>query len=543
MERDLSVVVVVAVLGLVAFVAGGWLPALHLGPSAYLSLVLLITSFACLGAVPWLEPGGERPWRVGAVALAGAPFLVFGLLEAPRSAGAWLLPAPAWGLAVGAGVVLSAFPARPARRVATVLLVLLALDGALAPAGRALLPRTWAGVSAPVLVVEQPVRERTPKPVRGLWVGAPTRVGETPLGRGPGPWFVPATDGRFADRPPRVVLFDGSPAADVTRRGGALFVPAPALPDTVSLPLSGFDAAVVLSGAWPEDAPDAGARAEALALFTRRGGLLLGPAPGRSWPEGLARRLGPAAKAVVPGPEGRRLFGLGAVVRVDSPRQIDAVLERRGVDPAPGTVFDRDPERWRRLESRLLPAPAAPDRRPEGALLLGYAAAIALLDRLLRRGPLRLLGLLMPTLAVLLGLLWISPGAPSPRVGAVGLDLGGGGGRRVEAVLLRADRYGWRGRVAWRGGGIVRRVGGVMDSQGRLVLEPGQRAWVVRDTLGRGGFAGERESPLGAVAGAFLRGDVAPARLRFGRVSSLAIDVEGVPAVGAFTAVWSPSGP
>ncbi len=181
------------------------------------------------------------------------------------------------------------------------------------------------------------------------------------------------------------------------------------------------------------------------------------------------------------------------------------------------------------------PRPAPPGRRAQGLLLVCYALVAALLDRVLHRGWPRLLGAVGPALAIVAGLVWSSTGMPGVAARGVAFDLGGGGGRRVEAVLLVAGEAGWVGRITWEGGGLVRVAGAEVDGAGRVHVGPGERAWAIRETVAEGGFAGERESPREGHLLRFVRGEVDVARVRLGQIDRLPLRIEGTPPIGAAT--------
>jgi hypothetical protein len=307
---------------------------------------------------------------------------------------------------------------------------------------------------------------------------------------------------------------------------------------TEPLLLETFDAVVILPSAWPPDAPDAAAQADAMASFTRRGGLLIGPAPGRAWPPPLGQRLGTAGGASLGGTDGMRSFGLGRVVRAGSEAEIRDVLAagvwRRGI----GTVFDLATT----PPSRAAPlAPWCDDparRRMQGLLLLVYAFVAAGLDRVLRSFPGRILGGAAPALAVVVGLWWTSPADPGVRTHALAFDLGGGGGRRVEAVALAAGPAGWWGRLAFEGGGTVRLLGGRIGRDGTVRIGPGRTAWALRETVSGGDRRGFEPDARAAFLTSYLRGEPEPRRLFVGRGPPLGVHGAGAGRLRPWTAFW-----
>ena len=528
MTRDYGVPVVLGLL----------VPAALLG---LLSFVLAVTAFAALVVFPWIGPHGVRGvGRVGTLAVVTAPFVVFALLDAPRLPGVTLLPAPAWWLALAGGVTLAALPPAKAVPLGVVVLSLLGLDGVLGAADRPLLPRTWVAAAGPVLVLD-PVptsgtspSEQGEEPGAGLgWrPGDALAVEETALGRGAGRWYVPAARGRFPVGSPLVAVF-GAPLPAGAAEGMEV-VSAAELDPGDPLVLDAFGGVVLLPGGWPAGLGEPAAWADVLATYARRGGLLVGPAPDRPWPEGIGRRLGRAGTSH----EGRgvRPYGLGRIARPASAQGVREVLGAEARGPRLGTVFDggRSPLPGGDRVLERAPGPRG-DRRAPVLLLALYALVAVALDRILRHGWPRLLGAVGPALAVIAGILWSSPGEAGLRARGVAFDLGGGGGRRVEAVLLAAGEAGWRGRVRWEGGGLVRLEGGRLDPDGRVHLLPGERAWVIRESVAEGGFTHERESPGEGFLLGFLRGPVEAARVRLGEVDGLAIEIEGVARPGAST--------
>jgi hypothetical protein len=418
-----------------------------------------------------------------------------------------------------------------------IVLGLLGASAVLAAAGLALVPDAWnpARPEGAIAVVEgaRPLAMR--RKVDGLRPGAGVRVERSPLADGPGPWYEPATEGEAPARGPWVIVLDGR-TGELRPQPTGVFVPGVRVTFENALDLDAFDAAVVLPGAWGWGDPKARDKADAIAEFVRRGGLLLGPGPEHEWPEPLPRRLGPAGQGTETGAAAARRLGLGRVVRAGSEEEALDVIASGLWAPEVGTVFDRATSAPPTPEA-LPPWEDEPRRRrPEGWILLGYALLVGAFDAV-RRGPLvRALGFLGPAAAATVGLLLAAPGAAAVRVDGVVLDLGGAGGRRVEAACVRAGPAGFEGRVLWRGGGIVRMLGGERTEGGRVRLEPGETAWTVRETTatGRPG-EGDREDRRAGFLRGLLVGRSASERLRFGRGAVLPLEVEGIGAVEAWT--------
>jgi hypothetical protein len=378
--------------------------------------------------------------------------------------------------------------------------------------------------------------------VEGLRPACPVATERVPpLAIGDGPWRVPATAGPLPRRGPVVLVLgdagDAVPARTteatfVTTRGTPVGTAVEAALDAGdALVLDAFDAVVVLPGAEAGSPAGSRTRADALVAFVRRGGLLVGPAPGRDWPETIGRRLGSAGQSGESGAAGARRLGIGRVVRAASESEVVDVLAAAAWVPEVATVFDRADE--------APPAPRAfapwrdePGGRRGAALLLAvYALLLAVLDRVLPAGGARALALLGPAAAVVAGVVWSSPGDPGALAEGVVLDLGGAGGRRVEAVWISAGPAGWRGHVRWSGGGCVRLLGGGLDTEGRVVVAPRRSAWVVRETAARGvPDEGDRPDPAGGALEPLVRGTLDGGTVRHGTGAALPVTLEGLPA-------------
>ncbi len=544
MSRDLALPVLLVLLAAPVLSATGLVPIglLPSGPHGLLVFVLVLTALFALAVVPWLSgPDAAGPRRVLALVVAVAPFVVFGLAGTPSPRDVLALPGAGWWVLLALATSVAALPRAWARRLAVAVLVLLGGNLVLGHAAREIVPGGWLAPSVRIRDARStPTRPSDTTPPVGPFQGAPVVVATSPLASGPGPWLVPAPRGAREGPRPRVLLLGGPAAPSVVEGLAATFVPAPEAPFPSSLELDAFDAAVLLPGAWDDADPDGPRWAEEVASFVRRGGLLVTTAGPEAMPVRLGALLGRAGASREVGPESARDFGLGRVVRAGSASDAIGILGEGGWRPRLSTAFDDGPSAARAAAAALSSAGARhpADHRAAGVLLLAYALVVGILDRLARRGLFRVLVLAGPAVAASVGLLWIVPSGPGLAVTGVLLDLGGGGGRRVEAVLLEASSAGWQGEVHWRGGGIVRTLGLDLDAGGRVELGPGERGWVVREQLATGVVPGEREDPRGGAALALLRGEVAPKDVRVGRVPALDVEIEGERETPAFVVTW-----
>jgi len=306
------------------------------------------------------------------------------------------------------------------------------------------------------------------------------------------------------------------------------------------LDLLAFDALIVRSHAWSEADPASATKARAIAGFVRKGGLLVGPAPDRAWPPELGRALRSSGRGHVPGAAGLQPLGLGRVARAKIRADVIELLEdgawvppiaSRLSDPMPPAPLPTAGFAWH-------DEPAS--RRPQGVLLLVYAAVVAVLTWLVRRRGVQILALLLAAGVVCVALAWIAPANVGWRVTGVVSDLGGPGGRRCEAVVLSAGPHGYEGRVSWQGGGVLALHGGQVTAAGRVRVAPGHTAWIVREVDAQGVGEDDAEDRRAAFLAALLVGEVDPKRLRFGRIEALPIRVEGTGPVPAWTVTWRP---
>lgn len=520
-NRDPAPWALALLLALLALPASGWVEAAWLPrtPAGFQRLALLLTALACLA-----QGGTGRPRRVALLVLAAVPALIFGLL------GGGALPAAAWW---GVLVLAAGIGALPHGRTAALagVVALLALGAVLAEAdaGR------WLEQPRP----SEPEGVAPEAPVSGVRLGAPVQPadGATPaLAAGAGPWWVEAQRATHPGARPVVLVLAGArPQGSAWALPQATVVYGDEHAFQAAHDLRPFDAVVALERAWGEDDAQAAARARAVMGFVRGGGLLIGPAGDARWPPRLGPLLGTAGRARATGVGGVRRLGLGRVARAAHQRDVAALFDAdlwvrdvntslldRGARPAPLATWAP----WRDEPTR---------RRTQGLLLLLHAVALLVFTRLLRGGGSQLLGTLLVAGAMAAGLAWSAPEDPGFRVTGAFVELGGRGGRRVEAVWISAGPAGYRGHVRFQGEGVVAHRGGRLGADGRFVVEPGHGAWVVRETRAGGARPEEPEDRTQAAAMALLRGSPSPARLRIVRSAGLPVRVEGwgpVPAAG-----------
>ena len=536
-RRDVAPPLAALLLTLLALPATGWAVAAWLPqtPAGYEDLALLLTLVLVLGL-----GGGVRGLRSLGVLLAVSPCLVFAALEAGGAG-----PSPGWWLAIACAVLLARLPAGRGRAVGAVAAV---LGGGLV-LGRAdlpILPAPWNALASPVATAA-PGRDRGEAAAgdRGLRVGAalPVPTGVAPaLGEGPGPWWSEAAREQRPGPRPVVLVLGGAAGA----KGGAWVTPAativPGTEHTFSHAheLRCFDAVLALGEAWDAADPAARDKADAVAGFVRKGGLLIGPAPPRTWPPHLGPRLHAAGRGQAVGVAGVRRLGLGRVARAGRQADVAELLAadlwvREAGSPLldPQTRPGR-PAAWQGWSDR----PAG--RRTQGLLLGLLALALVGLTRLLRgRGP-QWLGALLVAATVSGGLAWTSPADPGIRVEGVALDLGGPGGRRIEAVWIDAGPRGYLGRVRWTGTGVVGLRGARLTPAGDVSIAPDRSAWIVRETEGLGVRADVPEDRAAGALRSLLTGAIDPRRLRFGRLERLPVRVEGWGPVAAGEVIFTP---
>lgn len=531
-RRDLTVPVLLGLLLLLALpstglVAGGWGPQT---PGAYLLAALLLTAFFVAVVGPAFARAG--PGRPLALLVASLPFLAYGILETPALAGTRMVPAAGFWALVAAGLALAGLGRRHRQRAVAVLVTGVAC--AILLDVMPLSFTAWAGGSPDVLLAQRAEQPEVVGPKRGAAVPAE----EAPaIGEGPGPFLVDATRGRHPVDEPLALVFGANGGLTAQEPG---FVPGSEVKDGMSpLELDAYDAAIVLPGAWPKGTERGARLAEALAIHTRRGGLLVGPGPGRSWPAPLGQELGSAGRAWTVGFEGAQAYGLGLVVRAASEAGIREALAAGADRRVVGTVFDGPGASAPPLPARLARwTDHPPSRRPQGILLLVYVVIAVLLDPLLRGAVPRVMGLVAPALAVALGLVWTSPADPGVRAHALLFELGGGGGRRLEAVALASGPAGWIGSCRYRGPGHLRLVGAGVGPDGLVRVEPGRTGWILRETVAQGGGQDEPEARDAGFLRGFLRGEIDATRLRLGRGGPLDVQVEGRSVPVTWTARW-----
>lgn len=235
--------------------------------------------------------------------------------------------------------------------------------------------------------------------------------------------------------------------------------------------------------------------ARTLEAFARRGGLLAGPAAPASFGAELERALGTALPED-DGPRGVRALGAGHVARVARAGGLEELATAGFVEPRYATVFDRalgPPEGARSANDA--DADAAPPRRLPAtslALLAGVALVAIVASR--ASGARGLVAIAALSALAVLGLGLLAPRDEAAATGeAFVLDLGGAGGRRVEALRVTAGPLGWRWTEPARSREGVRVLGftTVSTPAGEaLELRPGRVAWIVTEARSTGDTTG-----------------------------------------------------
>jgi len=519
-------------------------PFLPSAPPAFGRLLLAFLAAFLLAVVP---AGRQGPWRAPTVLLGVLPCVVFAVTEGGLRSGIHV----GWWAVLVLAAALAGTRARAA--VAAALIVVLGGAAVLADAGLPLLPTGWNAVTQPTTTdrasneATSPASGETAGPM-GLRVGAPVRlapVRAAALGLDAGPWWERAARARHPGPRPVILVLDGTPREAPARPAGApsadvTVIRAGERPWTRTEDLLACDAILVRTAAWTEDDPRARAKARALAGFVRGGGLLIGPAPERPWPPELTRALRQAARGHETGPQGALRLGAGLVARAAAKADVDALLAGRAWVREVGTALldvDGVPP-WPAGLPRWCDRPLG--RRTQGVLLWIHVLVLGVLLRLWRGGGAGALAALLVSAAVSAGIVWTSPQEAGYRVTALAIDIGGPGGRRLEAVVIDAGTGGYEGAVRFEGGGVLSVRGGRLTADGRLLVRPGHAAWVLRERRGLGVAGGGREDVAAAVLRPLLRGHVDPRRLRYGRLGRLPVRVGGVGPVEALTLTYRP---
>lgn len=491
-----------------------WLPA---APWTLAPFVVLVVAFVALG----LASQQRHPLaRVLGTAVLVAPFLVLAVRGAPPGPQGASVPfiAP---LLVVAALVVASLP-RPWRaRAAVGVLAYGLVAHALGPAGIALLPQRWLATAA---AERGPTIDRSllPEAHRGPVRGRATRA-RTPLGVGDGPWWVRAETGPEATQRPLVAAWTASKPAEA-RTARWSWLDASDVDALHVLDLEPADVVWIGEGAWPVGSRDTPLRVQAIAEFVRGGGTAVVVTPtADALPDGLGGVL-PATAA--PGEE--LVFGLGRVVAFTTPKEaVEALLERHLWVAPIGTRLDGQPSPPR-LPASLAPWEDAPQgRRPAAAVLALFVVATFGFTWAARDPRAATLLVALAAAAASVAVAWVLPAVPGHRLHAVRLDLGGVGGRRVEAVAIAAGPTGFRGPIRWGGEGYVRFVGGLEQPGGEIELVPGGLAWAVRTTRVDVPGADDREDRANSWLLGLLAGEVDPARARLGSGVRLDVTVAG----------------
>lgn len=466
------------------------------GARGYLAVAVPL----CCALLLVLGLAAERPrapWlRAACLLLGAAPALLAASLLAGGGAqgvaGA-VLPGLALLLCAVAPFALGGLPVRVRRALAVLLLVAWGGDLVLERAGLPLLPAAVQPLRAPLLELggrpapsspASPSRPAALKPGLllsageawpGLMLAAPEGLVERTL---PIVRVLGGPDGAPMER---ITLPASSVAPDkVAAAREVLWVRSPARPRT-ALDLVGLEVVIVHADAWPAGEA-AAVHAAALASWVRGGGTLVqGPAR----PPALDVALAGLREVPGEGAGGARVLGLGLVLEGAGTGEEGAAVLRALDVPRTATLWDS-----------MGPGPSLPPGmvagRAQGRTLLGvivlaWAVAVALLEGSVTSGR-RLLRLALPGAVALGAVVLALPQARDLRVAGAVVELGGAGGRRLEALHLSAGEAGWSGLLAWRAPCALRRLPGALEEGGkvRLWLAPGTSAWLVAEAPARG---------------------------------------------------------
>lgn len=487
-----------------------WLPA---APWTLAPFVALAVAFVALGVA---SQRSHPLARVVGVAAVSAPFLVLAIRGAPPGPHGASVPFVA-PLLVVIALVVAALPQRWRGLSAAGALAYALLAHGLGPVGISLLPERWLATAG---IERGPEIDRSmlPEAYRGPVRDRATRA-RTPLGLGEGPWWVRAETGPEATQRPLVAAWTATKPAEA-RTARWSWLDAGDLDALHVLDLEPADVVWIGEGAWPAGSRDTPLRVQAIAEFVRGGGTAVVVVPdGASLPDGLAGVLPKAAA-----PSAEQLFGLGRVVVFPTPKEaVDAILGRHLWVAPIGTRLDGQPS-IPRLPAALAPWKDEPGGRRPAAAVLGLFLLATLGFTWAARDP-RAATLLVALAAAgaSVAVAWVLPTVPGVRLHGVRIDLGGVGGRRVEAVAIAAGPTGFRGPVRWGGDGYVRFVGGLEQPGGEVELAPGGLAWAVRTTRVGLPDPADQEDRAGGWLLGLLAGEVDPARARLG--SGIALDV------------------
>ncbi len=525
----LAILLLGACLGALGGAPATWLPAAG-APLLALLLVLTLGWTLVVGAA-----GG--PWRALGCLLAALPALGFAM----RQGGGPEAPAPAPAVAALAVLSLAVACLAPRLRagLAAALIGLLLADAVLGRAFAALLPADLNALAHPLAEPPRPPPNRAAP--AGLRPGGPVLIPPGvahPLTHGPGPWWEAAGSGSHpGPRPVVLPLAAPEGLAEVARAAPTTVLPEALLDPAHALDLDAVDLVWVGPRAWDPADPRAEARSRALLGWVRRGGLLVGPGPEEEWPARLGLALGAAAapgrggEAVTPGRGGEavavpRPLGLGRVLRPAAPSEVAALLEARGWVRPVATLLDGAAVAPPPLPGQPRWEPPAPGARgPVGWILGIFAFALGGFLWMVpsRAAP----GVTAALAAGALALLTSLPAPPMARLAAVVLEVGGEGGRRVDALLIAAGPGGFERALSFEDGGVVRLLGGRLTATGTVYVAPGQSAWLVRERPVPGPDPADHEARDSAWLRPLLVGAADPQRMRFGRWPGFALRVDG----------------
>ncbi len=188
-----------------------------------------------------------------------------------------------------------------------------------------------------------------------------------------------------------------------------------------------------------------------------------------------------------------RSLGAGHVARIARAGGLEDLAAAGLVEPRYSTVFDRAVEAPEHADEVVgAPVPSSP-RIPgtTWALLAGFGIAAAVASR--SSGVRSAVSISALSAVAVFGLGLLSSRVDDVTAEGFVLDLGGPGGRRVEALRLTAGPSGWRWTDPSRSPDGIRVLGLTVRGAGgsqSLELAPGRVGWVVTESPSRGETGG-----------------------------------------------------